>query len=308
VREGKKVKKTAIGAFLAAVIALSLAQVAAAQDPPPPPGSGGFGHRGPGELGGPGGPEGFMGGRRGCVATTSAPCPEYQFTFTITTTEPVLLGNTTSTVTTTTTGTIAGEANGSTYREVQLSGMGPWASGGKSAEFIDIKNLDPSVMMAYLVNVTKGTYEQFAIHPLNADGKWQGKGPRDGPHDGGGKGWTRPKPTTITNYKISDSSYTCPTAEQTTMSHTIQLPGVTGTTTVTSNSVYCLALKLMVEQDHSDPRFGTRTYQLSGYLASPHVSVAPPFGLTPAPTLVQRKDHGRDHGPRGEGGRPPVTP
>jgi hypothetical protein len=218
----------------------------------------------------------------------------------------VLLGGSTSTVTNTTTGTIAGEANGSTYRDVKLSGMGPWAPGGKSAEFIDIKNLDPSVMMAYLVNVTKGTYEQFSIQPHTGEGKWQGKGPRNGPPDGGGK--VRPTPTTIDNYKISDGSYTCPVAEQTTTSHDIQLPGVSGTTTVKTNRVFCVALKLVVEEDHSDPRFGTRTYQLSGYLPSPHVTFAPPFGLTPAPTLVQRKDFRGDHGPRGKGGQPPVTP
>jgi hypothetical protein len=209
-------------------------------------------------------------------------------------------------------GTIAGEANGSTYRDVKLSGMGPWAPGGKAAEFIDIKNLDPAVMMAYLVNVTKDTYEQFPIHPHTPNAKWQGKGPQNGgnganwqgPPNGGGKKWTRPTPTAITNYKISDNSYTCPTAEQTSTSHAIQLPGVIGMTNVTTNVVYCPALKLVIEEDHSDPRFGTRTYVLSGYLASPHVSFAPPFGLSPAPTLVQRKDHGRDHGPRGKGNPP----
>jgi hypothetical protein len=208
-------------------------------------------------------------------------------------------------------GTIAGAANGSTYREVQLSGMGPWASGGKAAEFIDIKNLDPAVMMSYLVNVTKGTYEQFAIHPHtpgqgkgpNNGANWQGKEPQDG-----GKPWTRPTPTPITNYKISDASYTCPTAEQTSTSHAVQLPGVNGPTNVTTNIVYCPALKLVLEEDHSDPRFGTRTYQLSGYLSSPNVTFTPPFGLSPAPTLVEPKGHGEGKGPRGGGNPPPPPP
>jgi hypothetical protein len=214
------------------------------------------------------------------------------------------VGGSTTTVTNVTSGTIAGDASGSTYRDVKLSGIGPWAPGGKAAEFIDIKNLDPAVMVDYLVNVTKDTYEQFPIHPHTPNAKWQGKGPQNGPPGGGGKQWTRPTPTAIMNYKISDGSYTCPLAEQTSTSHAIQLPGVNGTTNVTTNVVYCVALKLVVEQDHSDPRFGTRTYQLSGYLASPHVSFVPPFGLNPAPTMVQRKDHGHDRGPRGNGNRP----
>ena len=220
--------------------------------------------------------------------------------------EPVLLGGSTSTITNVTTGTIAAETNGSTYRDVKLSGMGPWASSGGSAEFIDIKNLDPSNMMNYLVNVTKGTYEAFAVHPHGSDGKWKGKGPEGGPKDGG-HGGTRPTPTPIANYKISDGSYTCTAAEQVSMSHTIQLPGVSGTTTITTNRVFCPALKLVLEEDHSDPRFGTRTYQLSGYLPVPNVTFAPPFGLNPPPTLVQKKDFGHGHGRKGGGNPPPAV-
>ncbi len=280
-------KRIALGLALTAVLVLGAAQFAGADGPP---GRGSFGHRG-----GHGRPNG---GLRSCIATSSSPCPQYQFTFTITNVEPVLVGGSASTITNTTTGIIAGDINGSTYRDVKLSGIGRWASQGGSAEFIYIKNLDPSVMMNYIVNVTKGTYEEFAIHPQTPAANWQGKGPRNGSGSG-----DRPTPTPITNYKISDGTYTCPTAEQTSITHTVQLPGVSGTTTITTNRVYCPALRIVVEEDHNDPRFGTRTYLLSAYMNPPQVSFNAPAG----DSLVQKKAwHGG--GPKGGNHRPPQQP
>jgi len=273
--EGKKVRKCALGLALTAVLVFGVAQFARADGPA---GRGSFSHRG-----GHGRPNA---GLRSCIATSSSPCPEYQFTFTITNVEPVLVGGSASTITNTTTGIIAGDMYGSTYRDVKLAGIGRWASQGGSAEFVYIKNLDPSVMMDFIVNATKGTYEEFAIHPRTASANWQGKGP----HNGGGSG-ARPTPTPITNYIISDGTYTCPTAEQTSITHTVQLPGVSGTTTITTNQVYCPALKIVVEEDHNDPRFGTRMYLLSDYINPPQVSFTAPSG----DKLVQKKAwHGGD--------------
>ena len=280
-------RKSAMSLVATAVLVLGAAQFAGADGPP---GKGSFSHRR-----GLGGANGAL---RSCVATSSSPCPEYQFTFTITNVEPVMLGGSASTITNTTTGIIAGNSNGSTYRDVKLAGIGRWASQGGSAEFIFIKNLDPSVMMNYIVNVTKGTYEEFAIHPHTPPANWQGKGPQN---RGGSE--SRPTPTPITNYKISDGTYTCPTAEQTSITHTVQLPGVSGTTNITTNRVYCPALKIVVEEDHNDPRFGTRTYVLSDYMSSPQVS----FTAPPGDKLVEKKAwHGA--GPKGGNYQPPAQP
>ncbi len=156
-RQGRieKVRMKTLGVMLAVVVVFSLAQVAGAQGPPMGGGFGPRGHEGHGGPGGPDGPGGMMGGR-GCIATSTAPCPAYQFTFTITNTEPVLVNGTASTITKTTTGTIAGDVNGSTYKDEKVSGMGAWASQGGPSEFIFIKNLDPSIMMDYkVINVTK---------------------------------------------------------------------------------------------------------------------------------------------------------
>ena len=87
------------------------------------------------------GPAGLMGAQRSCVPTAAKPCPQYQFTFTIKSMVPVLLGGVTNTVPNTTTGIIAGDANGDTYREVTLSGMGAWSSQGVAVKFIPREEL-----------------------------------------------------------------------------------------------------------------------------------------------------------------------
>ncbi len=147
---------------------------------------------------------------------------------------------------------------------------------------------------------------RFALRtPHTPPANWQGKGPNGGPNNGGPNsggpraGGTPPTRTPLTNYKISDNSYTCPAAEQISFSHSVQLPGSSAPTTITDNRVFCTTLKVLVEEDHSDPRFGTRTYQLSGYMPTPHVSFTPPSGVK----LVERKKFGR--GDRRGGQNPP---
>jgi hypothetical protein len=283
------VRKIALHAVLAAILMFAFSLVAGAQGPPP---RDDFGPHGPEGPGGPGGPGGPMGGFGSCTA----PCTPYQFTVTITNTEPVLVNGAASTITNTTTGTIARDANGSTYRDLKLSGFGPWASQGGAEEFIFIKNLDPSVMMNYIVNVTKGTYKQFAIRSGTSPADWQGKklGKYDGRKDA-------PTPTPI-NYLVPGiGGYSC-AAEKTTFSHPIQLPGSGGSTTITTNRVYCPALQLVLQEDHSDPRFGTRTYQLSDFVPSPSPQL---FTPPPGDKLVEGKKFGRGDKPKGFDKEPP---
>jgi len=289
------VRKLALVVASAAVSVFGLAQVAGAQGLPR---RGGF--AGPGE--GPGGPAGLIGGQRGCVPTAAKPCPQYQFTFTIKSMVPVLVGGASNTVPNTTTGMIAGDAYGDTYREVNLTGMGAWAAQGGAVEFIHVKNL--TAMMDYIVNVTKGTYEEFPIHPHTPPANWQGKGPKDWAGAG-----DRPKPVVGPD---DSSGYPCNDAETTSTSHNIQIQLANGpaNATITTHRVYCPELKLVIEEDHSDPRFGTRSYQLSGYNPSPAASLfSPPFGLSPAPTLVQKKfGHDRDRRRGEKDQQPPANP
>jgi hypothetical protein len=181
---------------------------------------------------------------------------------------------------------------------VKGAGFGPWASQGGPQELIFIRNLDPAVMMNYLVNVTKGTYEQFAI---KAHTPGSGKGPGEGMHKGG-PGGNAPTPTAVNYPVLGGSAFTC-AAEQTTFSHSIQLSGG-GNATITTNRVFCPALQIVLEEDHNDPRFGTRKYLLSDYVASPSAALfMPPTGTT----LVQggKSSHG---GPRGFDKQPPPPP
>jgi len=278
-----KVRMRAVFIALVGVVGFGLAQMAGAQDSPT---RGSFGLRG----GGPGGPAGLIGGQRSCEPTVAKPCPQYQFKFTIESMVPALVGGAASAIPKTTTGIIAGDANGDTYREVSLSGFGSWASQGGPVKFIHVKNL--STMMDYIVNVTKGTYEQFPIHPHTPPANWRDRFPNYG-----GEAGDRPKP----EVGLHDSSgYPCNDAETTTITHNIQIQLANGPTpaTIETHRVYCPELNLVMEEAHSDPQFGTRKYHLSGYSSSPSPSLfLPPFGLSPAPTLVQRKKFG--HAPSG---------
>jgi hypothetical protein len=288
------VKKTRIQAVMIGILVIGMAVVAGAQGPPPPGGFGRRGHGGPEGMGGPGGPGGMMGGGGG---KCTAPCMPYQFSFTITSTQPVLVNGVASTINNTTTGTIARDANGSTYRDVKGAGLGPWAAQGGAQEFIFIRNLDPTVLMNYFVNVTKGTYEQFAIHAHTPRTGGQGKGPSNG-----GNHPNAPTPTAVTYVVPGAGAYSC-AAEQTTFSHAIQLPGG-GNTTITTNRVFCPALQVVFEEDHNDPRFGSRNYLLSDYSPTPSASLfAPPAGTT----LVQGKQFGHG-GPKGMHKTPPPPP
>ena len=263
------IKRVLFASF--AVIGLfGLALVVGAQGPGP---RGGFGR------GGRGGPGGGGWGSAKCAPS----CPQYQFTYTRTSVQPVLLASGASTVTNTTTGTIAGDVYGSTYRDVTLSA---WGSKSSPQEFIYVRDLDPGVMMNYIENVTKGTYEQFAIKlhtppgSGNPNPNWKGGGPGGKGPGGSGKG---PTITKLTNYVV-DKTYTCPDAEKTTFTR-----GANSTT----NRVYCSTLHLLVEEDRTDPRFGSSTYTLSLY------TPLTKFPFTPTGTLVQRGEFRHGGGRRG---------
>ena len=184
-------RRVTVRAGLLAIAAAGVAVVAAAQGPP-----GGFG--------GPGGPGpgmfefgGLVGGFGGKVVKGKP----FQASFTITTVE-TLPGNS---ITNTKTGSVARDADGSTYRDVSFSAIGPWASSGEAREFAYIRNLANST--EYIVNVTKGTYEAFPLREHNPP-----QGGKNGARDSASANETvtdNPNATytdTVTNaqYKVDD--------------------------------------------------------------------------------------------------------
>lgn len=290
-------RKAALRTGLAAMVAVGVALVVAAQGPP-----GGFGGRRPG----PGGPgEGMfaVGGLVGGFGGRTITGKPFQATFTITRTE-TLPDNSISNMTM---GTVARYTDGSTYRDVTLPAIGPWAASGKAQEFAYIRNI--SKLTEYIVNVTKQTYESFAIHehnpPPNGDRK---HGPPNKGQGGPGAGnesvtdnpnGTYTDPGTNTVYNSVDDrkvTRTIPAGQI----------GNTNAIVITSERWYSPALGLVLEETRSDPRFGTTTYQLSNIVVgNPPASL---FVPNPAFAPVQGKGFGGHRRHHGNGNQAPPPP
>lgn len=280
-------RRAMLRAGMAAVLLAGAAWSVRAQDSPSP---GRFGRTGPG----PGGPMagmfefgGLMGGFGGKVVTGKP----VQATFSVTHTE-TLPGNS---ITNVTTGTFARGTDGSTYRDVKFSAIGPWAASGKAQEFIYIRNV--TLGMQYIVNVAKGTYRAFPIreHGPMREGKM-----------------VRPNKLAAENESVTDNpngAYTDPVtktvypADDRQVTRTIPAGAIGNLNPllITSERWYSSALDLLLENTRTDPRFGTTTYQLSNIGQSPASSL-----FTPDPSFTQVRSGGFERGRhRGEGKEPP---
>jgi len=291
------VEYRAVRAGCAVLAVLGVALVVQAQGSPPP---NGFGHRGAGP--GPGGPMAGsfeFGGLVGGFGGKSVTGKPFQAKFTITRVE--MLPN--NTITNTVTGIVARDGDGSTYRDVTLPAIGPWASSGKPQEFVYIKNV--TKLTDFIVDVSKGTYREFSSRPPHSAGG--DHDPGWGPHPGskgGGPGnesvtdngsATYSDPGTGTSYKVDDRKVT----------RTIPAGqiGNQNDLVITSERWYSADLDLVLQETRSDPRFGNSTYQVSN-IGPPSVSFVP----DPSLKLVQVGKFGRDGGPRGLGKQPPPLP
>jgi hypothetical protein len=238
------------------------------------PGHGGFGWNG------------FGPGRRGGGPFISSQGPAFQATYTRTRQENVVNSGTASTITSVVSGMIARGSDGSTYvSETRPARSGVSSTSGATSETAFIKNV--TAMKNYVLNITKQTYEEFSLKsrtPGNAP-------PHNRPNNA-------PAPVAY-NFKDSASGFTC-AAEETKSSHTIQPPaGPSGTSNpsivVTDDRIYCPALSAVVQETHTDPRFGSTTYVLSGITTgAPSASFTPPANYA----LTKRRNFGRPN-PRG---------
>jgi hypothetical protein len=194
----------------------------------------------------------------------------------------------------TTNGTFARAADGSTYRDVKMSSIGPWAASGKAQEFAFIRNVAKSTQ--YIVNVTKGTYRLFPIQ--------EHKPPKDmkdrlGPSDSSNEtvtdnpNGTYTDPVTNTVYPVDDRKVT----------RTIPAGAIGNqfAIVIASERWYSSGLDLLLEDTQTDPRFGTTSYQLSNIGQSPALSL-----FTPDPSFTQVQGVGFGH--QGESRQPPPPP
>lgn len=282
-------RRAMFGAGVGAMLLASFSLITGAQGPPP---RGPFGDRGPG-MGGPmaGMFEfgGLMGGFGGKVVTGKP----ILATITITHTES-LPGNT---ISNTTTGTFARSADGSTYRNVKFTTIGPWEATGTPQEFTYIRNETNGTQ--YIVNVTKGTYRAFPIRE-----HYPPKGGKIDQLNGLGSN----------NETVADNpkgSYTDPVtkvvypADDRQVTRTIP-PGAIGNLNaivIASERWYSSALDLLLEDTRSDPRFGTTTYQLSNIGHSPAFSL-----FTPGPSFTQVQGGGFGNGGHRGGDKQPPPP
>jgi len=290
------VKNILFRAGWAALAMTGLALVAGAQGPPA---LGGFGGHGSGFGVPPGDPMdgGFeFGGRiRGFGGKTVTGKP-FQATITITRTE-TLPGNS---ITNTITGLIARNTDGSTYRDVKLPAIGPLAASGESPEFISIRNV--SQMMEYIENVSKKTYQAFAIPqhtPPAGNPPWQGRGSHG---VGSAKETvsdtqsTYADPVTHTVYKVDDKKVT----------RTIPAGQIGNQFDIvtTTERLYSADLDVVLQLTRSDPRFGNSTYQLSN-IGQPTPSL---FLPDPSFQLVQGNGKFGHGGHRGADQQAPPPP
>jgi hypothetical protein len=285
------VRRAMFGAGMAAMLLAGVAMIVGAQGSPRPDRFGGERDSGPGgpmagmfEFGG------VMGGFGGKVVTGKP----ILATITIMHTE-TLPGNT---ISNTTNGTFARGADGSTYRDVKFAAIGPWAASGKAQEFTYIRNVTNGTQ--YVVNVTKGTYREFPIRERNA--------PHEARKD-------QPKGSYSNNETVIDNpsgSYTDPVTNtvypvddrKVTRTIPVGAIGNLNAIVITSERWYSTALDLLLEETHTDPRFGTTTYQLSKIGQNPAPSL---FTPDPSFTPVQGGRFGKD-GRREEGEQPPPPP
>ena len=283
-------RRALLGAAKAAMLLVGVALVVGAQGPPR---SGPFDEPGPrpdGPMAGMFEFGGLIGGFGGKVVTGKP----IQASITITHTE-TLPGNT---ISNTTTGTFARGADGSTYRDLKFAAIGPWSASGKAKEFAYIRNVTQGTQ--YIVNVTKATYHAFPIREHN-------------PPDGGPK--DRPNGSNSNNETVTDNpngSYTDPVTntvypvDDRKVTRTIPAGAIGNqfAIVITSERWYSSALDLLLEDTHTDPRFGTTTYHLSSVGHSPASSL-----FTPDPSFTQVQGEGFGRGEkRGEGKQPPPPP
>lgn len=261
-------RKVALRLSAGAMLLGGIAMIASAQGPPPP---GGLGGPMPGmfEIGG------LIGGFGGNLVTGKPVLA----TITITHTES-LPGNM---ISNTSLGTYARGADGSTYRDVKFTGIGPWAASGKVKEFAYIRNVTTG--LEYIVNVTEGTYQASPLRPRSVpQGLKQGTGTPD------------PSDETVTDnptgsYKDPATSTVYP-ADDKLVTRTIPAGAIgnTNAIVITNERWFSTALEIVLENTHTDPRFGTTTYQLSNIGQSPSASL---FIPNPAFTQVQGRGFGK---------------
>jgi hypothetical protein len=236
---------------------------------------------------GPRGREGFGPGGPGSFGPPcTSGCPQYQYTYKRTITQPIFKDGKADTSTTTTTGTIASYSDGSSYHDGTMTPVVPGRFSSGPQEIIFVRDMEGKMNFIGHVGKSGTTYEEYAIKPPpthNGNPNWKGGGPGKGPNGGGGN--------TVASSIVLPDGTNCNT----------EVTTITRGDSVTHRT-YCPAMKLLVAEDRSD-RFGQSTYVLgpSAGTAPTSFPYTPPSGAK----LIQRSNK-FGHGGPGFGGLRPT--
>jgi hypothetical protein len=273
---------------VAVVMAGAAATVCAQTPGPPPPPRGGFGMPGPG---GPGDGMFAFEGMVGSIGENTVTGSPFSAVVTSERVQKLVDGNT---IDNKTTGNITRDGSGRTRRDITLPSIGFLAASGQPKQIVSIS--DPVTQTNYILDASGKTYRKFST-----------------PAGGKSKGWASKfleLPTGESGQTTTESlgvkTIQGVTAEGTQLTRTIPAgaAGNANPIVITTERWYSPDLQVTVLETHTDPRFGTSTFQLTNIVRSePDPTV---FALPSDYTLQKGKGFGR--GPLGAGRRFPPPP
>jgi len=258
------------------------AQDAASAPPPPPPPGHGFGH-------GPGRDEiRFLGFEAGLGDKTVTGAP-FSATFSTESTETLGDGNQ---IKHTSTGTIARDSQGRTRRDMTLPAFGATAAAGQAAPHVTFVN-DPVAGTHTVLDPSTKTARQMSGHMHGGKGAPDARGERREKADA----------ANVTKEQLGTQTIEGVVATGTRITRTIPAGeiGNDKPLQIVTERWFSNDLQVVVKSTHTDPRWGTSTYQLTNISRT---EPAASLFQVPADYTVKQGEGGGRH--RGFGGPPPA--
>jgi hypothetical protein len=277
-----------------AMLMVGTAATVCAQAPgPPAPPRGGFGMPGPG---GPGDGMFAFEGMVGAIGENTVTGSPFSAVVKSERVQKLVDGNT---IDNKTTGNITRDGSGRTRRDITLPSIGVLAASGQPKQIVSIS--DPVTQTNYILDVSGKTYRKFSSAPGGKSRGWASRFLELPPGESG----------QTTTESLGVKTIEGVTAEGTRLTRTIPAgaAGNANPIVITTERWYSPDLQVTVLETHSDPRFGTSTFQLTNIVRS---EPDPNVFAVPSDYALQ-KGKGSGHGPLGAGKHfpqpsPPLAP
>jgi hypothetical protein len=274
---------------MVAVLMVGAAAAVCAQTPgPPPPPRGGFGMPGPG---GPGDGMFAFEGMVGAIGGKTVTGSPFSAVVTSERAQKLVDGNT---IDSRTTGNITRDGSGRTRRDITLPSIGLLAASGQPKQIVSIS--DPVTQTNFILDVSAKTYRTFSSAPGGKSRGWASKFLDLPPGESG----------QTTTESLGVKTIEGVTADGTRLTRTIPAgaAGNANPIVITTERWYSPDLQLTLLETHSDPRFGTSTFQLTNIVRS---EPDPTVFAVPSEYTLQ-KGKGLGPGRLGHGRSSPPTP